>query len=122
VYHVERSGRFAIQEHAEAGGVHWDLMLEAEGCLETFRLSVAPSEMAAGPASAVRIFDHPVRFLTYEGAVNDGKGSVRIVERGTYNCASPRPGDRRLSIEGQQLKAVFSLVRVEGDRWRLEAE
>jgi len=119
---VKQTGGFVIQEHTTPSGVHWDLMLEAEGCLETFRLPVHSLELTAGPVRAVKIFDHSLRFLTYEGPVNEGAGKVRIVERGTYRHAAPRPGGRILTLEGGQLKAAFSLSYIEGDQWRLDAQ
>ena len=69
--------KFVIQEHTTADSAHWDLMLESGDILQTWRLSKNPDEIVNQSAEAVKIFDHPLKFLTYEGPVNKGKGHAR---------------------------------------------
>jgi bifunctional non-homologous end joining protein LigD len=77
--------RFVIQKHQRQGEpTHWDLMLERDGFLETYRVGIAPEQWGSEPIEAVKIFDHPLKFLTYEGSVNKGKGSVKIADSGKY--------------------------------------
>ena len=76
--------RFVIQKHSRGDDVHWDLMLEAGPVLETWRLDKSPQELLRSPAGAEKIFDHPLKFLTYEGPVNQGQSQACIVESGTY--------------------------------------
>ncbi|MHC4478682.1 MAG: DNA polymerase ligase N-terminal domain-containing protein [Planctomycetota bacterium] len=110
-------GKFVIQEHRRGEGRHWDLMLEAGQVLETYRLDMPPAELLTAKATAVRIFDHPPKFLTYEGSVNQGEGSVRIAESGTYQMLTDRPDLRKLRLNGNVLKGTFTLKLIDADTW-----
>jgi hypothetical protein len=114
--------RFVVQEHKTSEGVHWDLMLEAGEVLATFRLAERPEGAAEHPVEAVKIFDHPLRFLTYEGPVQKGTGRVRIVESGTYASEDRRADRWALTLSGGILKGGFALVRTRGDAWQLSPE
>ncbi len=121
--------QFVVQEHETADGVHWDLMLEQDKVLTTFRLEEPPEQVLVHPVPAEKIFDHPLRFLSYEGPVQKGTGRVRIVERG---CWRPEECDRRvvrandysplrvgrLILEGTILSGTFTLVRTSPTQWR----
>ena len=106
--------RFVIQEHTTPNGVHWDLMLEQGDALTTFRLDRPPPAVLEGPVAAVRIFDHPLRFLTYEGPVQKGTGQVRIVERGTCRLGDQMDGVITMDLQGEILRGRFTLTRIEG--------
>lgn len=99
--------RFVIQEHRTTP-LHWDLMLEKDGVLKTWSLASRPP--AAGPFAipALQHFDHRLLYLTHEGEISGGRGTVRIVERGTY---AAEWGDRRiaLTLSGERLKGAFLL-------------
>jgi hypothetical protein len=113
------SSRFVVQEHTTPEGVHWDLMLEKGDVLTTFRLEQPPRAALGRAVRAVKIFDHPPRFLTYEGPVQKGTGSVRIVDRGTC-CLSDETEDAiALDLQGEILQGGFTLARIEGTSWQL---
>ncbi len=131
--------RFVIQEHSACGGpegVHWDLMLESAsgGSLTTFRLPAGASDRSV--VLAERIFDHPLRFLWYEGPVQNGTGRVRIVDRGTWSAGggeggfqmadwdldSNRPSAIHLVFDGAVLHGAFALTRISETEWRLHRE
>ena len=117
-----KNDRFVVQEHTTPEGVHWDLMLERGDALLTFRLDTPPQQVGRGPIRAVKIFDHPLRFLSYEGPVQQATGRVHIVERGT--CRLDEQGEDRLTfdLDGAVLKGNFMLSRDEGTLWRLTSE
>lgn len=120
---MERSGRFVIQEHTREGQeTHWDLMLEHGEVLESYRLGCAPGALAQQAVRAERIFDHPLRFLRYEGAVNEGKGNIRIAEAGRYESHVAEEGQYRIIFEGEVLRGEFRLVHVEGRNWEIRGE
>jgi len=134
--------RFVIQEHSACGGpegVHWDLMLEsASGGLATFRLQEPPGirlwRTRGGLVHAVRaerIVDHPLRFLWYEGPVQNGTGRVRIVDRGTWSTpdttqasasGGPEADAIHLVFHGAILHGAFALTRISETEWRLGRE
>lgn len=112
--------RFVVQEHSTAReGVHWDLMIEQGPSLMTFRLELGPEAIGGEPVPAVRIFDHDLRFLTYEGPVQKGTGRVRIVDCG--QCLDFHPEKELLTflLQGQVLNGDVELRQIRDDMWHL---
>ena len=109
--------KFVIQKHTKADDTHWDLMLQAGSVLQTWRLDCPPKKLQGQTITAIKIFDHPLKFLTYEGSVNDGKGQVEIVDSGTYKLLAKNPEFKELKFKGKILKGIFTLVRFENDEW-----
>jgi hypothetical protein len=116
--------RFVIQEHTTGSDVHWDFMLEWEAgrTLQTYRLDKSPQQILRGPADAIKIFDHSPKFLTYQGPVNKGRGSVRIVEAGTYQIVQNERNCIELNLSGQILKGKFTLCHTKDDKWQFSAD
>ena len=114
--------RFVIQEHQTTKGVHWDLMLESGEVLSTFRLEQGPAQVLVQPTRAEKIFDHPLRFLTYEGRVQQGTGRVHVVERGTYRTVESQDDRLVLDLSGTILKGPYTLARTGQTEWRLSRE
>ena len=113
------SSRFVVQEHTTPDGVHWDLMLEKGEVLTTFRLEQPPEVASTGVVRATKIFDHSLRFLTYEGPVQKGTGKVRIVDRGTFDVPVEGENVISLRLQGATLQGDFALTRIEGASWQL---
>jgi hypothetical protein len=114
----QKNKKFVIQEHSTAQNVHWDFMLESADSLQTYRLDKAPLQLIQNPAKAVKIFDHPLKFLTYQGPVNKGQGSVRIIETGTYEMVHQAHNRIEMNLNGKILKGNFTLSHIEGDNWQ----
>ena len=110
--------RFVIQKHvAPELPVHWDFMLE-DGCvLKTYRLELPPEELLKKRATAVRIFDHPLKFLTYEGNLSRGKGCVQIADAGTYQLFNQHENRRQIELNGNVLRGKFYLTHLKDDKW-----
>lgn len=72
---------FVILEHVTQDGTHWDLMMENQAKLWTWRLDILPG--ISHRVAAERIADHPLRFLVYEGPVQNGTASVRRLDSGS---------------------------------------
>jgi len=112
--------KFVIQKHRrENQPVHWDLMFEASNTLQTYRLEFPPDRISPQGVGAVRIFDHPVKFLTYQGTVNNGRGWVDIADQGTYQVLTESENRRELLIEGNILKGKFTLELIRDNNWQL---
>ena len=108
--------RYVIQRHERQGEpTHWDLMLESGDILETYRVNKPPEEWREGPIEAVKIFVHPLKYLTYEGPVNKGKGSVKIADSGTYEATEETKGTKRIRFEGRILKGEITLLQRKGN-------
>jgi hypothetical protein len=93
-------------------------MLESGNTLLTWRLDKNPAEIDSS-SEALKIFDHPLKFLTYEGPVNEGKGRVQIADAGTYKVMHENDEQIELDLQGQILKGIFSLTHVKDDHWQL---
>jgi bifunctional non-homologous end joining protein LigD len=109
----KKTSRFVIQRHEREGEpVHWDLMLESGEILETYRVGVPPEEWGKESVKAEKILDHPLKFLSYEGSVNKGKGRVKIADSGTYRLISQNESRLTLDLAGTVLKRefIFSIV------------
>lgn len=66
--------------HAEVS--HYDLMLEAEENLRTWRLDQPPDMLQ--PVRGTPNFPHRLAYLDYEGEVSGDRGSVTRIDRGEY--------------------------------------
>ena len=91
--------RFVIHKHTLGKETHWDLMIEWGDKLKTWRLENPPEKLASAKTKATPIFDHDKKFLTYQGPVNNGKGTVEIIDEGTCTIYSD---------DGKILKIVFA--------------
>jgi bifunctional non-homologous end joining protein LigD len=112
------SKQFVVQEHRRGDEVHWDLMLEGQGTLATYRVPLPAEKITADPVIVEKIVDHDLKFLTYEGPVNKGLGTVRIVDSGEFEMIEKTEKTLRLHIEGKILCGEFAFERIEGDRWQ----
>jgi len=111
---------FVIQFHAGFGPDHYDLMIEAGETLATWRFADPPGG-AAGPLPCERIADHRRAYLTYEGPVSGGRGTVRIVDRGTCDVTACTEDRWVVRFRGQALAGAFELLRDDEaeSRWQL---
>jgi hypothetical protein len=111
--------RFVIQKHSKGGDIHWDLMIELDNTLATWRINVRPEELMRKTVAAEKIFDHELRFLTYEGPVNNGKGTVCIADSGWCKIHT-NDNDRITGVfEGKYLRGQFCLKQTQDNRWEL---
>lgn len=94
-------------------------MLENGTVLETYRICLPPEDWGNKPAEAVKIFDHPLKFLSYQGRVNKGKGRVEIADCGTYRLIEKNETQQQISFAGNLLKRELKLRLIENDRWEV---
>lgn len=113
--------QFVIQQHTTPEGVHWDLMLEMDGTLWTWRLTVPPAEIENEPVTAERINDHPLRFLTYEGPVQNNTGNVTLADKGTFLLTEQTNISLAVAFAGKILGGTFRLCKPQAqDNWELK--
>lgn len=114
---VDLNAQFVIQQHTTPDGVHWDLMLENGGALWTWRLARSPEKITDSPVEAERIADHPLRFLTYEGPVQNAAGRVQISDRGGLRLDLSTPGAITCRLAGAILQGTYTLCQKDGCLW-----
>jgi DNA ligase D-like protein (predicted 3'-phosphoesterase) len=115
--------RFVVNRH-QATTLHFDFRLEVDGALASWAVPKGPSLDPAQRRLAVRVEDHGLEHLDYEGRdEEDGRVQAKIVwDTGLYQPAEP-PGpalDRghlRFVLAGHKLRGAFALTqtRMGGD-------
>lgn len=115
---MKSAGKFVIQQHTRDGETHWDWMFEAETGLDTWQVGTSPLQWTGHAVAAKKIFDHDAKFLTYEGSVNKGAGTVKIAERGTYGVISKDQQEFEMELNGEILKGRFLMQHIDGQQWQ----
>ncbi len=107
---------------------HWDFMLEADGVLMTWELRRLPSSWSAAlqqrpvsspaTAPAIRLADHRLAYLDYEGPLSGNRGSVRCVDRGTYDLMKECSERVVVELQGSILSGSVTLLQ-QGSSWEI---
>jgi len=100
--------RFVILEHCW-NGVHFDFMVESEpgGPLRSWAIDANPT--AGGDLPARALPDHRREYLTYEGAISGGRGSVSRWDEGGCSVVKWEPDCVRLVLEGRHITGPVEL-------------
>jgi DNA ligase D-like protein (predicted 3'-phosphoesterase) len=115
--------RFVVNRH-HATTLHFDFRLEVDGVLASWAVPKGPSLDPTQRRLAVRVDDHEMEHLTYEGRdEDDGRVQTKIVwDTGLYQPAEPPGpallnGHLRFVLAGHKLKGAFALTqtRMGGD-------
>jgi bifunctional non-homologous end joining protein LigD len=112
-------GAFSIQRH-DARRLHWDLRLELDGVLKSWAITRGPSLTIGEKRLAVHTEDHPMDYLTFEGAIPKGEyggGSVTVWDLGRwFPEGDPHKGLAKghldFRLDGARLKGRWHLVRM----------
>lgn len=99
--------RFVILHHRTEEGEHWDLMLEQGEVLLTWQLLRDPFAPANYPIPARRIGDHRKLYLTYEGPLSGGRGTVRRVDEGLLRLGEVTAHAVTFGLDGRILRDDF---------------
>lgn len=103
--------QYAILAHTVDGATHFDLLLEQPGVerLRTLQLERWPLKSGES-CRCLELAPHRRVYLTYEGEISGGRGTVRRVESGTWRLAddeialaSAEGAQRRLKVEGETI-------------------
>jgi bifunctional non-homologous end joining protein LigD len=106
--------RFVIQEHS-ARRLHWDLRLEHDGVLTSWALPKGLPETPKDNRFAAATEDHPLEYLDFEGEIPKrqyGAGTMRIWDRGTYECLKWEPRKVEVALHGQRMDARYALFPI----------
>lgn len=103
--------RYVILEH-DHPTLHWDFMLEAEGVLRTWRLSLPPKP--GERVTATSTFDHRLHYLDYEGPVSNDRGTVHRWDAGVFEWLEDGPERIVVLLAGRRLQGTVRLDLKEG--------
>jgi bifunctional non-homologous end joining protein LigD len=107
--------RFVIQEHS-ATSLHWDLRLEHDGVLASFAIPKGLPEAPKDNRLAVHTEDHPLEYLEFKGEIPKGEygaGTMRIWDRGTYECLKWEPRKIEVWLHGERVGARYALFPID---------
>ncbi len=116
--------RYVILRH-DHPELHWDLMLENKGVLQTWRLNQLPlidpvSDQTSIDLPAEAIPDHRIEYLDYEGPVSGARGDVKQWDRGTFSLLERKSDLIVALVTGEELAGQVTLKKTDQDRlWNL---
>ena len=110
--------RFVVLEH-DHPVLHWDLLLEAGGVLQTWRLAQPPLASSSS-IEALQLPDHRLMYLDYEGPISGNRGNVKRWDAGTFDeAADSAPTRRLLELHGSRIHGHIRLESIDTTYWRL---
>jgi bifunctional non-homologous end joining protein LigD len=113
----EQAPRFVVQEHS-ARRLHWDLRLERDGVAPSWAIPNGIPEDPGENRKAVHTEDHPLEYLDFEGEIPAGQygaGTMRIWDRGTYECKKWEEAKVIVDFAGGRLNGRYALFRAGRD-------
>jgi hypothetical protein len=111
--------RYVILEH-DHPYLHWDLMLELDGVLRTWRLLRTPVRAKKIPAEPIG--DHRLMYLDYEGPVDRNRGAVTRWDAGDYGFDERTEKLWRVHVAGHRLRGALALYCDREAAWWAEYE
>lgn len=119
------SPRFVVHKH-DASRLHYDFRLEKEGALWSWAVPKGPSMDPSEKRLAVRVEDHPLEYIDFQGSIPEGEygaGTVEVWDHGTYTPLLEKEEEIKFSLEGEKLRGSFVLVKLKkgqkGNEWLL---
>jgi len=115
--------RFVLHKHSDCGPVHWDLMLEIDDALATWRIAADPLAISPGGLiEAARIHDHRKAYLEYAGPVSGRRGRVEPQDSGQLSVTFCDDDLWTFELAGARLQGRFELRRIarDDDMWTLQ--
>jgi hypothetical protein len=115
--------RFVLHKHSDYGPTHWDLMLELDEALATWRISVDPLVISSGDQiETARIHDHRKAYLDHSGEVSGARGRVDMQDSGHLSVAEGDDDLWTFELFGSVLQGRFEMRRGSYDdgRWILQ--
>ncbi|HOO70915.1 MAG TPA: DNA polymerase ligase N-terminal domain-containing protein [Spirochaetota bacterium] len=116
--------KFVIHHHVTVPE-HYDLMLEEEDSLLTFRIERGDvGKLVTGPPlTAERISDHRKRYLSYEGPVSCDRGHVSFFDRGEYEKISSDMTTFTIALTGEKIKGRYRFSRSSEEKyWTIQRD
>lgn len=111
---ITMASAFVILLHSGHGATHYDLMLEQADGLATWQIAQDPAALpAGGRLPARRLADHRKAYLTYEGPVSGGRGSVQRIHAGSCTFLNAEDTRLRVHLEAPTCEGTFELTRQE---------
>ncbi len=114
--------RFVVHRH-HASRLHYDLRLEMDGVLRSYAV---PKGMPPRPGIkrlAVQTEDHPVEYLTFEGAIPKGEyggGDMWVYASGRYEITKDKKDSKYYRLTSRGLTGEYRIIPTRGKENLLE--
>jgi bifunctional non-homologous end joining protein LigD len=114
--------RFVVHEHASTHH-HFDLRLEAAGALLSWAVPKGPTLDPTERRLAIRVEDHVLEYIDYEGIIPPGYGAGPVVvwDHGSYEPIGEGAPEAQIDagalsfvLHGTRLRGEFHLQRLRG--------
>ena len=110
--------RFVVHEH-HASHLHWDLRLELGWALVSWAVPKGPSMDPSHKRLAVRVEDHDLAYIDFEGTIKEGNygaGKVHIWDSGEFTLigGSVEKGKLEFELIGKNLRGAFAIFLMKG--------
>lgn len=127
INNTPKRNMFVVQFH-NATTTHYDFRLQYNGVLLSWAIPKGPSFNPSVSRLAVRVEDHPVNYINFEGVIpngNYGAGSVEIFDFGNYTPIQDfktglKNGHLKFILSGNVLKGAWSLIKTSEKNWILK--
>ncbi|MBN2376610.1 MAG: hypothetical protein JXD22_09420 [Sedimentisphaerales bacterium] len=112
---------FVIQQHQppHPQHLHWDLMLRTNTVLATWQITEPPENWPKKTINCTKIFDHRLKYLTYQGPLSDNRGHVKIVAAGQYQSLQITENLWQLTLTGDNINGELILQLQNQDQWQM---
>ncbi|HEY0317356.1 MAG TPA: non-homologous end-joining DNA ligase [Solirubrobacterales bacterium] len=113
-----RAPRFVVQEHS-ARRLHWDLRLEHDGVAVSWAVPNGIPDDPGENRKAVHTEDHPLEYLEFEGQIPAGEygaGTMKIWDRGTYDCEKWEQGKVVVNFHGERLHGRYAIFEAGSEK------
>ena len=113
--------RFVVQRH-QASHLHYDFRLEMGGVLRSWAVPKGVPEKKGIKHLAVKVEDHPVDYINFQGTIpegNYGAGTVEIWDKGRYQLIEETPMAMKFILFGKIFKGLYVLVNFKDKNWLL---
>src|SRR5258708_2244073 len=105
--------KFVVQEH-HARSHHYDFRLEKDGVFKSWAVPNGMPETNHAKRLAVQVEDHALAFGNFEGTIPQGEygaGTIRIWDKGTYECSEWSEDRIVFKLFGERLRGAFNMIR-----------
>lgn len=119
-----KGDRFVIQYH-KSRRAHYDFRLEYGGVLISWAIPKGLSFNKKDKRLAVKVEDHPVSYISFEGVIPKGEygaGKVEIFDKGKYAVLGDldeglEKGTFKVALYGEKLQGIWAFVHFKEDNW-----
>jgi DNA ligase D-like protein (predicted ligase)/DNA ligase D-like protein (predicted polymerase)/DNA ligase D-like protein (predicted 3'-phosphoesterase) len=117
------TGRSFVVHRHHASRLHYDLRLERDGTLQSWAVPKGLPPRPGIKRLAVRVEDHPLEYLTFEGTIPKGQyggGRMWVFAQGKYDVTKEKKDGFYFRLQSHAINAEYRTYNTRGKDWLLE--